>query len=134
MSSLMGPNGLVLATAMVVSAGTVILFDLLQEKYLSTIQFELTNNKQEYSPHGKYILKSCLSSGGKKKDSSKKKKKRVHFAANVKDSNGNGEEYRREFNKYYSKVLSNSCGMPEESRTLYPGILKDRVHRMDFTY
>ena len=109
MSSLMGSNGLVLATAMAVSAGTVLLFDLLQEKYLSTIQFELTNNKQEYSPHGEHILKSCLSSGEKNKDL--RKKKRVHFAANVKDSNGNGEEYRREFN--YSKVLSNSCGMPE---------------------
>ncbi|XP_009617112.1 uncharacterized protein LOC107819186 [Nicotiana tabacum] len=128
MSSLMGSNGLVLATAMVVSAGTVILFDLLREKYLSTIQFELTNNKQEYSPHGKHILKSCLSSG------EKKKKKRVHFAANVKDSNGNGEEYRRVFKKYYSKTQSNSCGMPENRRALYTGILKDRVHRMEFSY
>ncbi|XP_059299679.1 uncharacterized protein LOC132052248 [Lycium ferocissimum] len=114
MSSLMSSQGIVLATAMAVSAGTVILFDLLGEKYIETAKLELAKNVQN-SPHKKHSLKSCLSSGEKKKDSRKKKskKRRVHFAADVKDSNGNSEEYRREHYRSSSNCYGNKIlGMP----------------------
>ncbi|KAH0659180.1 hypothetical protein KY289_027928 [Solanum tuberosum] len=62
MSCLMGSQGVVLATAVVVSAGTVVVFDLLRQKYLSIAEVELTNNNQK-SPRQNPILKSCLSSG-----------------------------------------------------------------------
>ncbi|KAF3663686.1 putative phospholipase D alpha 1-like [Capsicum annuum] len=123
--------GLVVATAMAVSACTVILFDQLREKYMAIAQLELTKNVQESSPQGKCILKSCLSSGEKNMSFAKKKKKRVHFAADVKDSKSNGEKYRRGYR--------NSCGkkvldMPANRRALYAEILKDRVHHLEFFY
>ncbi|KAL3366499.1 hypothetical protein AABB24_011269 [Solanum stoloniferum] len=93
MSCLMGSQGVVLATAVVVSAGTIVVFDLLRQKYLSIAELELTNNNKK-SPRQNSLLKSCLSSGEKNMNS-RRKKKRVHFAADVKDSNNNGEEYRR---------------------------------------
>ncbi|PHT45936.1 hypothetical protein CQW23_15094 [Capsicum baccatum] len=124
--------GLVVATAMAVSACTVILFDHLREKSMAIAQLELTKNVQESSPQGKCILKSCLSSGEKNMSfAKKKKKKRVHFAADVKDSKSNGEKYRRGYR--------NSCGkkvleMPANRRALYAEILKDRVHHLEFFY
>ncbi|XP_055831324.1 uncharacterized protein LOC129900389 [Solanum dulcamara] len=131
MSYLMSSQGVVLATAVAVSAGIVVLFDRLREKYFSTAHLELTKNVQN-SPQEKPILKSCLSSGEKNMNSRKeKKKKRVHFAADVKDSNNNGEEYRRENRNSCGKKI---LGMPANRRALYTGILKDRVHRMEFSY
>ena len=132
MSSMLGSQGLVLATAMAVSAGTVILLDLFRVKYSST-------HLSDHSPPENQILKSCLSSAGKNKDRAKKKKKRVHFAADVKSSSGNGEEYRREHMRKYTETRIKSCGneivgMPGNRMALYTGILKDRVQRMEFSY
>ncbi|GMI82048.1 hypothetical protein like AT1G52565 [Hibiscus trionum] len=126
-SGLCSQGGLVLATAMVVS---------------STVIF-LTLSRQKTLPPPKQSLRSCLSSSeGKKRD---KKKKRVQFAENVKERNGNGEEYRKEQRK---KLIAETAGgstkvdrfcrneMPPNRIALYNGILRDRVrvHKMQTSY
>lgn len=135
MSSMLGSQGLVLATAMAVSAGTVILLDLFRVKYSSTH----LSGQLDHSPPENQILKSCLSSAGKNKDRAKKKEKRVHFAPDVKYSSGNGEDYRREHMRKYTETRSKSCGneivgMPGNRMALYTGILKDRVQGMEYSY
>lgn len=82
-------------------------------------------------------------SEGKKRD---KKKKKVQFAENVKETNGKGEEYRKEQRK---KIMAEAAGarsakvdrfcrneMPPNRIALYNGILRDRVrfHRMESSY
>lgn len=62
MSPMLTSQGLVLATAMAVSAGTVILFDLFREKYFPPTP-EVPGNHQDPPPHENQVLKSCLSSG-----------------------------------------------------------------------
>ncbi|KAM3380664.1 hypothetical protein P3S68_006237 [Capsicum galapagoense] len=136
MSSMLSSQGFVLATAMAVSAGTVILLDLFRVKYFPSIHL---SDQQDYPHDEKQILKSCLSSAGKNKERARKKKKRVHFAADVKSSSGNGEEYRRKQMKKCTESKINSCGneimgMPGNRVALYTGILKDRVQRMGFSY
>ncbi|CDO98146.1 unnamed protein product [Coffea canephora] len=123
-------QGLVLATAMAVSAGTIILFDLCREKYFpSTTQLARTRDAHQQ----KQNLKPCLSSGGKKGEKNKKKK-RVQFAADVKEPSRNGEDYRREHGRKSTRIQSVSCGMPANRVALYSGILKDRLQRTEFSY
>ncbi|XP_019168721.1 PREDICTED: uncharacterized protein LOC109164651 [Ipomoea nil] len=134
---MLSSQGLVLATAMAVSAGTIIILDLLRDKYFPQNQESLAEKHR--------ILRSCLtsSSGGdrnkeseKKSKSKSKKKKRVQFAEDVKDTIGNGEEYRRQFelgNNQRRRCLGNK-GMPENRVALYAGVLKDRVQRMEYSY
>ncbi|XP_021298302.1 uncharacterized protein LOC110427181 [Herrania umbratica] len=125
MSSRICSQGLVLATAMVVS---------------STVIF-LTFSRQKTLPPSKQTLRSCLSSEGKKRD--RKKKKKVQFAENVKDTSGNGEGYRKEQNKKLiaatggrSRKVDRFCRneMSENRIALYNGILRDRVHKMECSY
>lgn len=135
MSSVLSSKGLVLATSIAVSAGTVILFDLLREKYFPPTQFQ-------DSPPAKQLLKSCLSSSSQKKEKKNKKKKRVKFADDVKDSRGNSELYRK-LHKKSSKADATCCGneilgynglMPANRVALYNGILKGRVQRIGYSY
>ncbi|KAG5618617.1 hypothetical protein H5410_018441 [Solanum commersonii] len=133
MSSMLGSQGFVLATAMAVSAGTVILLDLFRVKYFPATHLS------DYPHDHKKILKSCLSSAGKNKDKTRKKKKKVQFAADVKSSSGNGEEYRRKQMRKFTESRIKSCGneivgIPGNRMALYTGILKDRVQRMGFSH
>ncbi|XVF24795.1 hypothetical protein REPUB_Repub13aG0158400 [Reevesia pubescens] len=132
MSSGICSQGLVLATAMVVS---------------STVIF-LTFSRQKSLSPPKQTLRSCLSSEGKKKD---KKKKKVKFAENVKETSGNGEEYRKEQHKKLiaaatrttttaaagrSRKVDGFCRseIPANRIALYNGILRDRVHKVECSY
>nr|GMD10531.1 uncharacterized protein LOC109164651 [Ipomoea batatas]GME00909.1 uncharacterized protein LOC109164651 [Ipomoea batatas]GME00913.1 uncharacterized protein LOC109164651 [Ipomoea batatas] len=135
---MLSSQGLVLATAMAVSAGTIIILDLLRDKYFP-------QNQQSF-PEKHRILRSCLTSsasgGDRNKESEKKskKKKRVHFAEDVKDTIGNGEEYRRQFETVNNQRRRCSFGnagnkeMPENRAALYAGVLRDRVQRMEYSY
>ncbi|XP_022889712.1 uncharacterized protein LOC111405175 [Olea europaea var. sylvestris] len=130
---MLSSQGLVLATAMAVSAGTIIVFDLLREKYFPSTQFPRTHPQKQ-------LLKSCLSSGSKNRQ--KKKKKKVQFAGDVKDSIGDSEVYRKKHRNHREFVRSTSCGteilesqgMPANHVALYSGILKNRVQRMENSY
>ncbi|XP_022948686.1 uncharacterized protein LOC111452283 isoform X2 [Cucurbita moschata] len=86
MSSILSSQGLVIATAMVVS---------------STALFLAFSKHHKITPTpSKSLLRSCLSSDDKKreknKNKNKKKGKKVRFAEDVKEPRGNGEEYRKE--------------------------------------
>ncbi|KAL2242691.1 uncharacterized protein LOC105158387 [Sesamum indicum] len=145
MSSMLTSQGLVLATAMAVSAGTLLLFDLFRDKSFPPPTSPIPGN-QVSNPHDdqKQALKSCLSSGSKKREKEEKnqKKKRVKFADDVKDTKGNGELYRRGRHRQRAEIQSNCCGnevlgwrkMPANRAALYSGILRDRVQRMGCSY
>ncbi|KAJ0007360.1 hypothetical protein Pint_30111 [Pistacia integerrima] len=117
----MNSQAVVLATAMVVSS-TVLFLAFGKQKASST-------ENQDDSPG--QTLRSCLYSEEKKRQ---KKKKRVHFAENVKETSGNGKEYRKERSKNFMNKVDRNCrneipGMPANRVALYNGILRDRVHR-----
>lgn len=80
---------------------------------------------------------------GKKKD--KKRKKKVQFAENVKETSGDGQEYRKEQHKKLIAAASTGrrkmdgfcrSEMPANRIALYNGILRDRVHvhKMECSY
>ncbi|KAG6789005.1 hypothetical protein POTOM_005085 [Populus tomentosa] len=142
MSSILTSQGVVLATVMAVSS-TVVFLAFSKQKTLP--HQVLSENRDSESPTPSQDLRSCLSSEGKRK------KKRVQFAENVKNTKGNGDEYRRErqnpwharrerevSNTRMSRVCRNEIqgnhGMPENRVALYSGILVDRVHKMECSY
>ncbi|CAN4103750.1 unnamed protein product [Withania somnifera] len=85
MSSLLTSQGVVFATAMAVSAGTMILLAAFRLQKSHEFSF---NSIPLHPP------RSCISTDGKKKNE-KKKKKRVKFAKDVLEPSGNSEEYRK---------------------------------------
>ncbi|EEF44790.1 uncharacterized protein LOC8282327 [Ricinus communis] len=138
---MLGSQGVVLATAMVVSS-TVLFLAFSKDKTLFSPQVSKNLDSHQSTTQA---LRSCLSSEEKKRE--KKKKKRVKFAENVKDTKGNGEEYRREkessFFSRREEERKNSCPnldricrneIPANRIALYNGILRDRVHRTQCSY
>ncbi|GAV87057.1 hypothetical protein CFOL_v3_30483 [Cephalotus follicularis] len=125
MSPILSSQGVVLATAMVVSS-TVIYFTFSRQKTFPS------------SSSQKNTLRSCLYSEDKKRE---KKKKRVHFAENVKDTNENGELYRKErSNKSTTTItrreVDRNCRgeIPANRVALYNGILRDRGQRIECSH
>ncbi|XP_023773063.1 uncharacterized protein LOC111921713 [Lactuca sativa] len=137
MSSILASNGMVLATAMAAVSGTVLLLAFRLQKQPSTAA--VTTVQFSIIPHPR----PCISSDGKKRE---KKHKKVHFAEDVMEPSGNGEEFRRRLqsknlsqNRCYSsnlkdegaqkKIVKNE-GIPANRMALYSGILRDRgLHR-----
>ncbi|KAI3524479.1 hypothetical protein L1887_03135 [Cichorium endivia] len=133
MSSILASNGMVLATAMAAVSGTVLLLAFRLQKQPSTTT---ANVRFSIIPHPR----PCISSDGKKRE---KKNKKVHFAEDVMEPSGNGEEFRRRFqsknlyqNRNFSsnvkdggsekKIIRNYEGIPANRMALYSGILRDR--------
>ncbi|KAK9208300.1 hypothetical protein WN944_000654 [Citrus x changshan-huyou] len=129
MSSILSSQGMVLATAMAAVSGTVIL-----------LAFRL--QKPSEIPQSQQVLRSCICSDGNKKR--ERKKKRVHFAEDVVDPRGNGDEFRKQHvvKKASSSSSSSSSSkfktsgrMPANRVALYNGILRDRtVQRLAYSY
>lgn len=76
----------------------------------------------------------------KKREKARRERKRVRFAEDVRDSKKNGEVYRREQSRRWveNNQKINGCGneikkMPANRAALYGGILRDRVHRMEYS-
>ncbi|XP_062089854.1 uncharacterized protein LOC133796382 [Humulus lupulus] len=127
-------QGLVLATAMVVSS-TVLFLTFSRQKSFSPTQ--PSGNRDSEQPSEK-ILRSCLISGDDKKK--ERKKKIVKFAENVKEPRGNGEEFRNR-QKKRSRMEMNCRNeipgiqtTPSNHLVLYNGIIKDRVQRLECSY
>ncbi|XP_010465564.1 PREDICTED: uncharacterized protein LOC104745891 [Camelina sativa] len=131
-------NGtIVIATAMVCSSTA--LFLAMSRQFHGHNQ---TSKVLDQSPRP--ILRSCLSSEETKKQ--RKKIKKVRFADNVKDTKGNGKEYRRrELNRRNvpepatkpgknGSMCRISTTMPANRMALYSGILRDRDHRTQCSY
>ncbi|KAK9211317.1 hypothetical protein WN943_000692 [Citrus x changshan-huyou] len=117
---------MVLATAMAAVSGTVIL-----------LAFRL--QKPSEIPQSQQVLRSCICSDGNKKR--ERKKKRVHFAEDVVDPRGNGDEFRKQHvvkkasSSSSSSRFKTSGGMPANRVALYNGILRDRtVQRLAYSY
>ncbi|XP_022955913.1 uncharacterized protein LOC111457756 [Cucurbita moschata] len=126
MSSILTSQGLVIATAMVVS---------------STALFLAFSKHHKINPlPSKSLLSSCFSSDEKNKKKKKKKKKKVRFAEDVKEPKGNGEEYRREHDERVAMAerrTSSSCcrnEIPANRVALYNGILKQRSLRTQCSF
>ncbi|XP_038901306.1 uncharacterized protein LOC120088227 [Benincasa hispida] len=132
MSSILSSQGLVIATAMVVS---------------STALFLAFSNHHKINPiiPSISLLPSCFSSDEKKKEKKKqrRKKKKVRFAEDVKEPKGNGEEYRREHDekmgmeeRKLTRTRTSNCRneIPANRVALYNGILKDRSQRIQCSF
>ncbi|KAK9071348.1 hypothetical protein SSX86_009916 [Deinandra increscens subsp. villosa] len=134
MSSILASNGMVFATAMAAVSGTVLLLAFRLQKQPDAGQFSTIHHPRP-----------CISSDGKKRE---KKNKKVHFAEDVMEPTGNGEEFRRRLqsknlgqNRTFSsplkveggkkKMARNYEGIPANRLALYSGIIRDRgVHRV----
>ncbi|KAI3495924.1 hypothetical protein L1887_38271 [Cichorium endivia] len=176
MSSIFASNGMVLATAMAAVSGTVILLAFRLQKQpttavAGTTKFSVTNHPRPCISIGSCIffleividfdwvkipeavdfLISLICDifwnfdvGGTKKRV--KKKKKVHFAEDVMEPSGNGDEFRKRLqSKKFHKLRTSSSlfkdeggkkkiSMPANRMALYTGILRDRgVQRLAYS-
>ncbi|KAM1823102.1 hypothetical protein ACFX13_025758 [Malus domestica] len=130
MSSMLGSQGLVLATAMAVSSMLVFLHFSRQKNFPPT---QLSHQSPNQIP-----LRSCLYSRDRKRE---RKKKKVHFAENIEEEEqaGDGEEEEEPISIEKSKVET-SCRneirrkIPANRIALYNGILKNRMQRMECSH
>ncbi|KAI3863016.1 hypothetical protein MKX03_023571 [Papaver bracteatum] len=127
MASIMSSQGLALATAMAIS-GSLVLITLYKQKTLV-----YPNSKA--NPQ---ILRPCLSSDKKTREK-KKKKKKVRFADDVvvrvvtNDEDISSETFSS--NQDYQFEDRGICAAMHTNRSsLYQGILRDRVHRIAYSY
>ncbi|KAJ6912958.1 hypothetical protein NC651_015433 [Populus alba x Populus x berolinensis] len=143
MSSMLCSQGVVLATAMAVSGTVILLAFRLQKSLLPSGQFPIDLHHR-IPQSSRQALRSCISSEGKKKG----KKKRVHFAEDVVDPRGDGQEFRRQHEAIFLSQSSCSSSsststefkkngqqrrMPANRAALYNGILRDRgVQRLAY--
>ncbi|KVI01319.1 uncharacterized protein LOC112501263 [Cynara cardunculus var. scolymus] len=138
MSSIFASNGMVLATAMAAVSGTVLLLAFRLQKQPTTAVAGAAKFSVTHHP------RPCISIDGKKKV--KKKKKKVHFAEDVMEPSGNGEEFRKRLqSKNFNKMRTSSSlfkdeggkkkiVMPANRMALYAGILRDRgVQRLAYS-
>ncbi|XP_073128585.1 uncharacterized protein [Henckelia pumila] len=124
-------QALVLATAMAASAGTIIIFNLFQERYYPIPRIHHVHEKQ--------ALKPCLSPGGKRRRGDGRRRKRVRFAEDVKKQLDSTRDWNGKFGKKVGEIERNiPCGrnnmMPANRVALYSGILKNRFQRMEYSY
>ncbi|KAF5812753.1 hypothetical protein HanXRQr2_Chr03g0090131 [Helianthus annuus] len=139
-SSIFASNGMVLATAMAAVSGTVILLAFRRQKPPSTAAASVAGSAKFSSTHQP---RPCISIDGKKKKV--KKRKKVHFAEDVMEPSGSGEEFRKRLErKSFQKLRVSSSlfkdeggkrkiNMPANRIALYTGILRDRsVHRFAY--
>ncbi|KAF9662903.1 hypothetical protein SADUNF_Sadunf18G0102800 [Salix dunnii] len=144
MSSSLCSQGVVLATAMAVSGTIILLAFRLQKTLLPSDQFP--GDHHQIPESSQQALRSCIASEGKKKG----KKKRVHFAEDVVDPRGDGEEFRKQHEAVFLTQNSSSSSssssstefkksgqqrrMPANRAALYNGILRDRgVQRLAYS-
>ncbi|KAJ6731932.1 TRANSMEMBRANE PROTEIN [Salix purpurea] len=143
MSSSLCSQGVVLATAMAVSGTVILLAFRLQKTLLPSDQFP--GDHHQIPESSQQALRSCMSSEGKRKG---KKKKTVHFAEDVADPGGDGEEFRRQHGAVFRSQNPSSSSstsaefmksgqkrrMPANRAALYNGILRDRgVQRLAYS-
>ncbi|KAI3932666.1 hypothetical protein MKW98_012637 [Papaver atlanticum] len=127
MASIMSSQGLALATAMAIS-GSLVLITLYKQKTLV----------DQNSKANSQILRPCLSSDKKTREK-KKKKKKVRFADDVvvrvvTNDEGISSETFSSNQDYQFEDRGICAAMHTNRSSLYQGILRDRVHRIAYSY
>ncbi|RZC71185.1 hypothetical protein C5167_034350 [Papaver somniferum] len=127
MASIMSSQGLALVTAMAIS-GSLVLITLYKQKTLA----------DQNSKANARTLRPCLSSDKNTREK-KKKKKKVRFADDVvvrvvtddkdisSETSSNNRDYQFKDRGICAATHTNRC-------SLYQGILRDRVHRIAYSY
>ncbi|KAI3842924.1 hypothetical protein MKW92_046707 [Papaver armeniacum] len=127
MASMMSSQGLALATAMAIS-GSLVLITLYKQKIL-------VDQNSKANPQ---TLRPCLSSD-KNTGEKKKKKKKVRFADDVvvrvvtDDEDISSETFSTD-QDYQFEDRGICAAMHTNRSALYQGILRDRVHRIAYSY
>ncbi|XP_047309279.1 uncharacterized protein LOC124912674 isoform X1 [Impatiens glandulifera] len=105
----------------------------------TVILLALRLQRSTFHLHPRPCISYRVDGSGREKNR-KNKKKRVHFAHDMVEPTGNGEEYRRHRNRtvenspatFSKEGREENRGMPANRVALYNGILRDRLvhHRL----